>query len=61
LQPGIGATGWRVETRSISEARRDRVRAAAMIMPNVTESALWGSAATAVIGVVFVILREKGE
>jgi ectoine hydroxylase-related dioxygenase (phytanoyl-CoA dioxygenase family) len=35
--------------------------AAAMIMPTVTVQALWGAAATAIVGAGFVVLREKGK
>jgi hypothetical protein len=43
----------------LCQAASAALLAAAMIMPDVTVQALWGAAATAFIGAVFVILREK--
>jgi len=45
----------------LCQAASAALLAAAMIMPDVTAQALWGATATAAIGAVFVILREKGE
>ena len=44
----------------LCQAASAALLAAAMIMPDVTEQALWGAAVTAVAGAVFVVLREKG-
>ncbi|MDR2819716.1 MAG: hypothetical protein LBB60_04210 [Desulfovibrio sp.] len=45
----------------LCQAASAALLAAAMIMPAVTTQALWGAAATAIIGVALVVLREKGE
>ena len=45
----------------LCQAASAALLAAAMIMPDVTGAAILGAGATAILGAVFVYLREKGE
>ena len=44
----------------LCQAASAALLAAAMIMPDVTAQALWGSAIMALAGAAFVVIREKG-
>ena len=45
----------------LCQAASAALLAGAVIMPDIRAQALWGAAATAILGAVFVVLREKGE
>ena len=45
----------------LCQAASAALLAGAVIMPDIRTQALWGAAATAILGAVFVVLREKGE
>ena len=45
----------------LCQATSAALLAAAMIMPDVREQALWGTAMIATVGAMFVILKTNGE